>query len=200
MSLDKIEFFSAVDRKGKRSDGEIGSQYPAWYFRSHLDELQKELDDIERGLAMGAYAPEDVPRRKADARDRHERIGAIKSSRPKVSAVDRGKLEKVYAELSKVLAEALPTYSKMQRGLIDIHQEASLMVDPHFEVREIGDMFKGIGARITKGKVSRNEVVRLWKIIGRYLEMESTNVESLRKDHQRLAYAIEPRLDELPGA
>jgi len=196
--LDKIQFFGDVDRRHKRADERIASEYPAFYFPTKLEELKENIDKTKRQISMGLIPASELPYAKAELEKSEKRLKEIKSSLPKLSGKEKDALAKVYGELGEQIADAMFTRTAMKKGLADAHEEARRMSEPIIKVGDAGKMFENMGITPVDGKVSRNQASRAWKIIGKVLG-ESSNTESLRRDMKTGVYMAEKSLEEIIG-
>jgi len=181
-----IQFFGKVDKR--KQDGKIASEYPAWYMRSQIEELEESINRKERELQRGTIPPSEVMYAKAELEKEQKRLGEIRESEPKLTDAERDSISKVYKELGKEIQDTLFTKTDMMKGLADAHEEARLMVGDVISVKDkaFAEMCEACGIPLEReGKarraISRNEASRVYKIIGRYLG-ENTNIERLRRD------------------
>lgn len=179
-----IEFFGSVDRKEGKSDGYITSEYPAWMHKFQIDDMEETIARQEREIARGAVAPDQIIALKEDVKKSKAKIALIKASRPEFSDTDKDDMYKVYTKLGKVIQDDLFTYSEMQLGTASAHEEASRMVDKRIPLEAMGltpKMMSGLNIRHNKGKISRDDASKVFKVFGNLLG-EPTNVETLRRD------------------
>lgn len=181
--MDEIKFFGEVDRTEK---GKIKSEYPAWYFEPHIEDMKEEVERWEREETLG-FAPHD-PERKAIIKMRKERYEAITKSKPGISDAQKDQLAKEYKKLSKQIRDSMPTRSEMKQGTVSAHEEARRMSEPIINID--ADLAKSCGVEVIGGKVSRDGASKIWKITGKYLG-EATNVETLRRDRKTGTYKSE---------
>ena len=112
-----------------------------------------------------------------------ERIDEITNSRPEIRDNERSELQRHHKELSKKISEAMFTRSEMHRGTASAHEEAKRMTQKLIGVSpKLMGMAKACNVSVVKGKISRNEATKIWKILGRLIG-EGTNVEGLRRDN-----------------
>jgi len=174
-----IEFFGSVDRKEGKADGAITSEYPAWMHTYQIEELEESISRKERALDEGSIPGEHVSNSREELKREKGKLTLIKKSKPKLNATQKDKLYNDYKELGKGIEGYLFTRSDMMKGTADAHEEAERMIKPSIPVSpEIAEM---CNLKPEKGKISRNDASKAWKIIGRALG-EPTNVETLRKD------------------
>lgn len=175
-----VQFYGDVDRNEK---GQISSQFPAWYFESHVDELKESIARKERSLQRGNIPPDAIPTTKAELARETVRLDEIMKSKPKLGDTERNLIWKHYKALGKKISETMFTRSDMMFGTASAHEEAKRMVDPIIELdKEQLALADGIGVAADEdNKVSRNNAAKLFKMLGKLLG-EPTNIEVLRKD------------------
>lgn len=175
----KADFFGEVDQDVR---GNIASEYPAWYFETHLANMVEERDMLKRRIDRGEIPHDSVPQATAEVRSMTERIEQIEKSKPKLSEKERDKLLGLHHHLSEKISDSMFTRSEMQMGTASPHEEAKRMVEPRIALYpELMGIAKMCNVKIVGNKVSRNDATKIWKIIGR-LTGVGTNVEGLRKD------------------
>lgn len=168
-----MEFFSAVDARG--------SQYPAFYFDTHISELKEEIESSERRLNTGQVPYEQSHKVKAEVERNKNKLEAIEKSKPHLSDGERDRLFKAYKKLSKDIGDFLFTRSDMMLGLATPHEEARRMVEYYIPTDGIEDLVKACRVRVQDKKMSRNGAAKVFKICGKLIG-EPTNIEVLRKD------------------
>ena len=193
--LNDIQFFSSIDRKGKRADGAITSEYPAFYFYTHYEELQESTDKQQRQVDLGLVPASELPRIKAELKRNNDRLAEIQEANPKLGP-EKDAVHKLYKELEESISDSMYTRSDMQKGLVDAHEEARRMVDPLISIKGNEKFFHNMGITARNGKVSRNEASRAYKIMGKALG-ENTNTERLRRDRNTGTFSIGRTLQEM---
>ncbi|MCK5616850.1 hypothetical protein KAR91_84090 [Candidatus Pacearchaeota archaeon] len=176
--------FGKEDKNEKT--GQIASEYPAWYFESHIQELQETIDRKERALSRGDIPMDAIPETKAAIAREKSKLDAIMGSKPTPSIPEKDKLSKIYKALSAKISETLFKRSAMEWGTADAHEEAKRMVQPiiSLDKEELG-LAKSCGIKPDgNGKVSRNNAAKIFKLIGKLIG-EPTNIEVLREDTVR---------------
>ncbi len=180
-----VVLFSEVDRH--RVTKKIQSEYPAWYFKTHIKELQESIDSKKRELALGIISPVNALSLRETVKKEESRLSEIDKSRPKLSDKETDDVAKVYKTLGKDIGNSMFSRTDMKKGLADAHQEASRMIDPCIKVNEkVAEMADACGIEVKKGMISRNQASRIFKITGRLLE-EQTDVEALRRDRNTVS-------------
>ncbi len=181
ISLPKTKFFGQADRT---KDGQIKSDYPAWYQEQHLEDLKESIAQQERALDQDAVPPE----RKGQFRERlnqeKERLEQIEASKPKFTGAEKDRAAKFREDIGQRISDAQYGKSQIDRGLVNAHEESRRMIEPCIEVKgqAEAEILRECGAKITEGgKVTRTEAEKAWKIVGRALGEDITNVEVLRR-------------------
>ncbi len=176
-----MRFFGQADRT---KNGEIKSDYPAWYQEQHLEDLRESVKQQERSLEEGSVPPE----RRGQYRERlnleKERLEQIEGSKPKFSDIEKDTASKFRKGIGDKISDALYRKSHVEKGVVNAHEEAKRMTEPCIEVKgqAEAEILRECGARITEGgKVTRTEAEKAWKIVGKALGEDMTNVEILRK-------------------
>jgi len=175
-----MEVFGEVD---KNSKGGNASEYPAWYFDRHIDELKESIASLKRSLDMGLIPADKVPVQRQDMANKQEKLDTILKSKPKPSDAERDKLWKLYKSLGEKISESMYTRSEMHMGIVDAHTEASRMTQPCITLNpEEASIAKSCGIKMGQDrKVSRNQAAKPFKILGKLLN-EPSNIEVLRRD------------------
>ena len=198
MSLDKVQFFGAVDRKDKRKDGHIVSPYPCWYFKNHLNDLKEGIAEKKRHLAGDLIHPSARPGMRRELEQEQERLVAIQKATVKLSGKDKDEAKELYDAMGTGIQDSMFTYTEMRKGFADPHEEARRMKEPIIKVdSKFKKVAENLGARIGKNnKISRDDATRMYQIIGRTLG-ENTNAERLRRDPHVNAYRSEVPFEEM---
>lgn len=187
MPVSDIQFFGAIDRKGKKEDGVISSEYPAWYFTNQIKNLKESIERKRRSLKRGDVDPSQKPYIQAELQQEELKLSEImEKGMPKIDDKDKDSLHKIYKELEGRIQDSMFSRDEMMKGLADAHEEARRMTTSCIDVKGAHgsiSMFKNVGITPRDGKVSRNQASRMYKIIGRYLG-ENTNVEALRRSQK----------------
>lgn len=187
MDTEKIDreapvFFGEID---KNKHGNIASDYPAWMHETGIDDMREEINREERTEKMGFAAPAD-PERAMRLKAKKKRLEAIESSKPKLSDKDKDEIAKYRTKLGERIGETMFTRSEMMTGRgISAHEEAKRMSEPGISLNP--KYAKMCNARTSGGKASRDNAVRVWKILGAAIG-EPTNTEGLRRDRNDGTY------------
>lgn len=187
-----IEFFGEVDKK----NGKMSSAYPAWYHTNKVEELALEVDDLKRKLDSGFFEGSQRMNIKADYDAKYAKLQSIMSCSPTLSGPEKDAIAEVRKTLETEIQGAMFTRSEMMHGLADAHEEARRMTQPSISAYGLTDFCRKNGIEPVKGKISRNQAVKLWKICGKAIG-EATNVESLRKDSWGGTYKVPRSLEEM---
>lgn len=179
-AAEKLEVFGSLDRNHRN---QVVSEFPAWYFETHLDNMKEERDSLIRRLEGGRVSAEEQPYARAEAQHLAERIKQIEESRPEIRDNERATLQKHYKELANKIQDSMFTRSEMMMGTASANEEARRMVNPCIGLSpSIRPMATACNVKMDHGgKVSRNGAVKIWKIIARLIG-EGSNVEALRLD------------------
>uniref|UniRef100_A0A6M3JI29 Uncharacterized protein n=1 Tax=viral metagenome TaxID=1070528 RepID=A0A6M3JI29_9ZZZZ len=196
MALESVEFFGAVDRKDRKAGEKIVSEYPAFYFTTQIDELQERIESSERALKSGAINPAAIPELKASIQRDTQRLAEINKSHVKLTGKDKDDAAKLYEHLGKEIQDSMFSRSEMMKGLADPHDELKRRTTPFIPVGKYGDVFKNMGITPEKGKVSRTQAAKVYKIIGKVLG-ENTNTEYLRKDYKTGTFRPDVPLEQM---
>jgi hypothetical protein len=181
VSSPKPKFFGEADRT---RDGRIKSDYPGWYQEQHLEDLRESIAQQERALEQEAVPPERKGQYRERLKQEKERLEQIEASKPIFVGIQKDKMANIRKEIGQKISDAQYSRSQIERGLINPHEEARRMTEPCIEVKsqEEAEILKECGARINeKGMVTRTEAEKAWKIVGRALGEDITNVEALRR-------------------
>jgi len=172
---DKATFFSEDDlAKG----GVIVSLYPAWWFQNHIEDLETEIQHDEFVIDRELIEPAKKWEFKQLLKKKKEKLARIAESTPKFNDRQRQKIDGYYHELSTAIKDSMFSYTEMQRGTADAHEEARRMSTPCIKIP--ADIAKLCNIKLEHGQGSRNQATKAWKIMGRILN-RATNVETLRK-------------------
>ena len=179
-----VEFFGPIDRKEGKADGVITSEYPAWMHKYQIEEMEESISRKERELGRNAIPFEHVAAAEEELKREKAKMKLIKQSKPKLNATDKDDLYKIYKSVGKEIGDAQFTYSEMMMGTVSAHDEAARMIEKRIPMERAGlspEMAESLNIRSEKGKVSRDDLSKVFKVAGHLLE-EPTNVEVLRRD------------------
>lgn len=180
-----IKFFGEMDINPKI--GTISSEYPMWYSKAHMEELADSISSLERQIDNGSFPRDREGEMRAELKKFKERYHKIESSVPKMSGVEKDKFAKLRKEMGKEIAAGLFTRSQMMKGTVDPQVEADRMVLPKIPVKpEYEELIRASNIKPRDGKISRDELSKVWKLVGRTLNLnggdEDLNTEVLRRD------------------
>jgi len=196
MALESVEFFGSVDRKDGKPGERIVSEYPAFYFTTQIENLVERIASNKRALESGAINPTAIPELKAELARDTTRLGEINKSHVKLTGKDKDEAATLYKHLAGEIQGSMFTRSEMKKGLANPHDELKRKITPSIPVGKYGSVFKNMGINPEKGKVSRNQASRVYKILGKVLQ-ENTNTEYLRKDFKTGTYQGDVDLESM---
>lgn len=171
-----FSFFGDVDKNDK---GKIGSEYPAWIMGTHVDELREGIQQKERVMKAGLVDAANLPYHKETLNKEVKRLGEITTSKPILTDKQKETVELTYKKIQDEISNSMFTRSEMKLGLADAHEEARRMINPIISTDK--DVAKACNVPITGGRVSRNGAIKMYKIMGSFLNAQ-TNAEYLRKN------------------
>ena len=172
-----IEFFGEADRNIK---GEVVSEMPAWYFKTHMRELKESLDRKNRQLDRGDIPRQSVPIVAQEIKKIEAKIDELKAGCPKLIGGQKDKLYKEYCKLQNEIRDSLPTRLENEKGVADPYVELSRMKKHHIKVDP--ELAKACNVKVDKaGKVTGDGANKMYKLFGRRLG-ENENVEKIRKE------------------
>ena len=172
-----VAFFGDIDRN---QHGRIGSDYPAWYFENHIDELNETIGRMERALERKNINWEDIERTREELNALKKKKELIEQSKPKLRGGDKDRIYKEYKRLGEEIRDSMFTRTEMMKGLASPHEEAKRMSEPGISANP--EFVNSLNAKARRGKISRDEAARMWKILGKTLGDVPTNIEYLRRD------------------
>jgi len=178
-----IKFFSEADMVSLKDRDVCGSEYPAWYQDSMLDELQESIRMDEHALERGNM-PSDRRQQTMDRIKRHkERLDKIQSSLENLSDKQKDDINKARTELGKEISRLMFSRSQMQKGIASAEMEVKRMQEKSIKLLpNMVDIAKACNVKISDdGKISRRDAEKVWKITSKRLG-EISNTEMLRKD------------------
>jgi len=194
-----IKFFGEADRQGKKKTGAIRSEYPTWYHPVRVDMLQEEVNRAEHQLASGAI---DKLPNTAEFRNELERkkvlLAQIQEDKPILNGKDKDRVANIYQSLSGQIRDLMPTYTDMNKGLANAHDENRKEQKPCVDISGFKDVVRECGVPLEKGanKITRKQATRVWKIAGAALG-EVSNVEYLRRDEKTGTFKPERTIEQM---
>mgnify|MGYP001183536645 FL=1 len=174
-----IKLFGPVD---KHRSGRNRSEYPAYYFEEHMNELKRSVEDKESQLDQDLIPGQAKTRYRARLREEKERLDQIKESIPKLSGAETDLVVETRKKMGEKIKEAKFTRSDEEKGLADAHEEARRMSEPCMKIESDFEahLAKEIGVTPRGGMVSRTDMERMWKISSRLIG-EPSDTEYLRR-------------------
>ena len=181
--LEDVEFFGEADMTINRDTGQkkIGSEYPAYYFEQQCREISDGIARLEFDIDNAKIPDKGKPAAIAELKKLKAMKDKVDASRPKIKGYE-DEIRKARESLGEKIKETKYSRSDMLKGLADGHEEYRRQSEPIIELK--GDemlLAKKMNCRIVKGKVTRNDADRIWKIISRSLG-ENSDTEVLRRD------------------
>jgi hypothetical protein len=171
-----FQMFSEIDIN---HHGNVGSYLPAWAYSQLIGDLQSEIDKDEIQVSQQNISSDKANELKRTIKLKRERLAEIVDSRPKV---DTDQVDNIQKGLGEKISDSMFTYTDMQRGTADAHEEARRMSEPCIKLSDAEANF-AIGCNVVPNgnrMISRNQAAKMWKIARRYIG-ENSNIETLRK-------------------
>ena len=182
MTLDsKWNFFTEADVSEK---GNICSQVPSWSMTQLIEELDRDIKQLER--EAGDYSIAADKRGKIiEALEQRKERRDMMAKKPKL---DRDKIRKLVGterekgSLGEKISDSMFSTDDMMRGIADAAVEVRRMLDPCIKLDpEEAEVAAGCNVQIDKNRmVSRDDAIRVWRM-GRLYNEEMSNPELLRK-------------------
>ncbi len=175
----ELEVFGKVDRDEK---GKVKSDYPAFCFPQHKEELEESIrykqSQLDKGLIIKSeegFAREALSKEKT-------RLKEIDNSITRYSQKEIDYLAVCRKSLGKKVQDLMPRQSQIERKLANAHEEANKISEPCLKLDpEEVDFIKACDQSITNdGKISRGQAEKCWKIASRIIG-EPSNIEELRR-------------------
>jgi len=179
LDKDKFQIFGSVDLTEK---GQVKSAYPSWYFDQLRDDLQNEVDRMERQIDSDVLPRSELPLVKERLKQKRDKLLNLDAAAVELRGKQKDRAYKVYEDIGAQIKETMFSRDDMRKGLADAREEMKRMTEPCIDLR--GDALKAAQAcnvKVVKGKVTRDGAAKVWKIFGKALG-ERSNVEALRKD------------------
>jgi predicted nuclease with TOPRIM domain len=181
-SANKISFFSESDIKIlKNGKKVIASEYPTWYNREVVDELQEDIRRDEYALRNGFIKESQIPQVRERLKGMQDKLDEINGSLPKLTAKQKDSMKTAIEYLGNEIKDKMFTRDQMVRGLADSYEEAKRMITPSINVTaEVAELAEACNVKPRSGKISRDEASKIWKISRRSLD-EMSDCEELRR-------------------
>jgi len=174
-----IKFFGKVDYN---KHGRISSEYPAWYFDTHIDTLKESINRKKRAIERGDIPPSELPYARVELEKEERRMDEINESKPKFTDKQVDTIAKVHETLGRDIRDSMFTREDMMRGTASPHEENRRENRPCIEVKgQVLEALEQCGIKHDNGKISRNQAAKAYKILGKSIGA-NTMVERLRKD------------------
>lgn len=172
--------FGDVDRT---REGDVASEYPAWYQTQQMDAFKEHIDQIERGLKSGRFSNDEIHEKKAEKAKLETRLDSMMKSKPKLSDKEKDTLYKHYRSLGEKIQSSMFTRTDMKNGLASPREEARRMKKPCITLDpDECAIAKVCNVKTDKKRmVSRDAATKVFKLLGKILD-EPANVEHLRLD------------------
>ena len=183
-TTEEAVFFSESDMYIDKATGKkmISSEYPSWYNRQAIEELEEDMRRDEYALKMGYIKEAQMPVVRDRLKSFKKKLDEIESSFPILSDKKKDEVKLASDYLGNQIRDRMFTRSQMMKGIADSHEEAKRMITPSITVTpEIDELAKACNVTVRDGKISRDEASKIWKITRRALE-ESSDCEELRRD------------------
>jgi hypothetical protein len=168
-----------MDRKGKHV-----ADYPSWYFDQQKEELGKDIVDSEREIEDEPFPDASSRlRAKENLRKKKARFEQIQADAPSLTGADKDEILNLRKGIAPRLSEAHPSRTDKEKGLVDTHEEVRRMTEPVVEIKgeKEAEFAKQCQIPISvDGKVSRNDMDRMYKIMSKMVG-EPTDIEYLRR-------------------
>jgi hypothetical protein len=158
-----IKWFSEADYDDA---GKIATYLPSYTKYRRLEELREDVKEIERivndGIISGR-ALNDLRNKLAYKKQRLEKLG----SKPRITGFLRDKLKNALDDLSGEINSALFSYDEARKVSVSAHENVRRMTTPCIPVRDslAGSIAKECNIRVHHGKVTREEAIRIAKIM-----------------------------------
>ena len=178
--MGQASLYGEVDRNKK---GLVASEWPAFYNRNHVEDLEETVREMKIRLDMGMVPNDSIPEHKQNILDLEGKLGKIKDSFPNLSEPERESLAKVRKWLGVQITNWMFSKDDMMTGDADPHEEARRMSEPLIKIenQEISDVLKmcNVDNFWGKGMITRSQAEKAWKLASKVLG-EPTNTETLR--------------------
>lgn len=178
--MGQVSLYGDVDRNQK---GEVSSEWPAWYNRNHIEDIEENVREMKIRLERGLVPNDSVPDHKQAILDLENKLLKIKDSFPNLGEEERDRLAKVRKWLGVNITMWQFSKDDMMTGEADPHEEARRRSEPIIKIenQEIADVLKScnIDNFHGKGMITRDQAEKAWKLASKQLG-EPSNTELLR--------------------
>jgi hypothetical protein len=173
-----ISFFTEMDLD---KDGNIKASYPFYFNKRRMENSKMDLNRLERMVENKEVPNEFIGDVMDKIRNYKKELEALERYTPK-AAKNLDRIKKLSDTLKDYIAPSLFTRREMNLGLVDPHEESTRMSEPKISVNsETAAAVVKNGGRVDNGKVSRDDLTRLYQMCQHSLG-EPGDVEYLRKD------------------
>lgn len=174
-----IKIYGDVDR---REDGRPRGFKPSWAETKAIENLKEEIDSRKRQLERGLIPSSEVHLAQEAVRKGTERLAEIEDGRPKLDDTKRDQVSKERKRLGKEIGDLLFSYTEMDMGFADPHEEVARMTEK--KIKMDPEQAKECGITLINGKGSRDDAAQMFQHLS-YALGESPDIERLRKTGKR---------------
>lgn len=190
-------FFGDGDRmKFGANKGKISVAFPQWYFKQHIEEIKRQIEQKERQIKSGLLDATAMLIAKQQTEELRNKLSMILSGVPEINAKEKDYLSKFYKWSSAVLSDELFSRSEMQMGLADPRVILERESNKYINIRNFIDIAKAANIKVAKDKVNLKDIQIMWKIVGKILG-EPTNTEWVRQEKRTNVYKKSKSLEEI---
>ena len=178
----ELKFFGDGDKITEGPNkGKISSEYPAWTFKTQIEELEENIKKMEGRIARGIVPTTELPTATRAIQREKEKLERIREAHGEVKGHE-DVMNKCQKEVGELIHDAMYTRTDGEKGLADPHEVADRWSKPCIslpvEARELAA--KANIPMTSDGKVNQIGAEKLWKLCRAGLG-ESTNTEILRR-------------------
>jgi hypothetical protein len=181
-------FFGDLNRiygRGEPKEGRIVGSFPQWYFTRQNAEFANDLKVAESKL-KGAMSPlgdkQSAVVLAGHVSKLREYLKDVKEGRPEAKDDEITFLKEFYAEGEKRIHDESYTDEDDKRHLVDPHTQLMKNTTPYIPVGKYGDVFKACNILPIKGRVTLTQFTMSWKIVARYLNLNSNTMYLQKAD------------------
>ena len=184
------EFFGAIDREGKKADGRITSEYPAWFNKRRIERQREEVEDDKRRLEwypqMRDTATMIMEKNRIKIKEEH--LTQLEYM-PDISKI-KNELGHLREKCAKLIREEMyDCRSDMFKGLANVHGVYSKLNDYRWgdgsgiNIRGVeGAIIQKMNIKHMGGKFKGKDIVKIFRMTSVLLN-EDPSDEKLRKDY-----------------
>jgi hypothetical protein len=165
---EKIRWFSEADYDDR---GNVIEYMPSYTNRRLLSRLKDEINESERIVKDGIISGRALLALKDDLADKKNRLDSILDKR-KINGTYKDKISGSLKEISSEINDALFTYDEARKVSVSAHENVRRMTTPCINVKDevASSIANDCGIKIKNGKVTREEAIRIAKIMKHNLE------------------------------